>query len=119
MPRVQARDAERSLLAAQLYEEHAQIEAARLRLANGRATKLSELGALDTHAFALFLTLLGEALTTQAAPDAPVELRSGDGLLRIQLQPLAADTHAEIHTPAGVFGGRDHVVTITRLDETP
>jgi uncharacterized protein (TIGR02677 family) len=117
MPRVQARDAERRLLAAQLQEEHAQIEAARLRLATGRATCLSELGALDTHAFALFLTLLGEALTAQSAPDAPVELQSGDGLLRIQLEPLAADTRAEIHTPAGVFGGRDHRVTITRVDD--
>ncbi len=117
MPRVQTRDAERSLLAAQLQEEHAQIEAARLRLATGRATSLSELGALDTHAFALFLTLLGEALTAQTSPDALVELQSGDGLLRIQLQPLAADSQAKIHTPAGVFGGRDHLVTITRIED--
>ena len=117
LPRVQARDAERRLLAAQLQEEHAQIEAARLRLANGRATRLSELGTLDPHAFALFLGLLGEALTAQPTPDAPVELHSGDGLLHIALQPLDAGSRAEIRTPAGCFGGRDHLVTITRIED--
>lgn len=119
LPRVQARDTERRLLAAQLQEEHAQIEAARLHLSTGRATRLSELGALDAHAFGLFLTLLGEALTAQTSPDAPVDLQSGDGLLRIQLHPLPDGTWAEIATPAGVFGGRDHVVTITRMEDLP
>ncbi|MBK7615742.1 MAG: TIGR02677 family protein [Vitreoscilla sp.] len=119
MPRVQARDEERRLLALQLQEEHAQIEAARLRLATGRPTRLSELGTLDMHAFALFLSLLGEALTTQASPDAPVALQSGDGLLHIQLQPLAEDTWAEIVTAAGRLGGRDHLVTITRVEDLP
>lgn len=117
MPRVQMRDAERKLLAAQFREEHAQIEAARVRLATGRPTRLSELGELDTHAFGLFLGLLGEALTAQNTPDAAVELDSGDGLLRIRLEPLAADSRAEIHTAAGVFAGRDHWMTITRTDD--
>ncbi len=117
MPRVQARDEERRLLAAQLREEHAQVEAARQRLATGRPTRLSELGSLDTHAFALFLSLLGQALTAQGTPDDAVELQSGDGLLRIGLQPLQADSRAEIATPAGTFAGRDHQITITRLDE--
>lgn len=117
MPRVHERDAERRLLAAQLHEEHAQIEAARLLLASGRPHRLSELGVLDAHAFALFLSLLGEALTAQASPDAPVELQSGDGLLRIQLQPLGAETRARIHTSTGVFAGRDHLITISRLEE--
>jgi uncharacterized protein (TIGR02677 family) len=117
LPRMQARDAERRLLAAQLYEEHLQIEAARLRLATGRAVRLSELGTLDPHSFALLLNLLGEALTAQASPDAPVRVQSGDGLLHIELQPLADGTRAEILTPAGVFGGRDHLVTITRMED--
>jgi uncharacterized protein (TIGR02677 family) len=116
LPRVQARDEERRLLAAQLQEEHAQIEAARQRLATGRPTRLSELGTLDTHAFALFLSLLGEALTAQTMPDEAVELQSSDGLLRIHLQPLDASSRAEIATPAGTFSGRDHQLTITRLD---
>ncbi len=116
MPRVQVRDAERQLLAAQFREEHAQIEAARVRLATGQPTRLSDLGELDTHAFGLFLGLLGEALTAQSHPDAAVELDSGDGLLRIRLEPLAADSRAEIHTADGVFAGRDHLLTISRTD---
>jgi uncharacterized protein (TIGR02677 family) len=117
LPRVQARDAERRLLAAQLQEEHAQIEAARLRLASAQPTRLSELGELDSHAFALFLSLLGEAITAQTSPEDTIELQSGDGLLHIRLQPLAADTHAEITTATGVFGGRDHLITITRMED--
>ncbi len=116
MPRVQARDEERRLLAAHLQEEHIQIEAARQRLATERTTRLSELGDLDGHAFALFLSLLGEALTAQSAPDETVELQSSDGLLRIRLQPLEPGSHAKINTPAGTFAGRDHQITITRLD---
>jgi uncharacterized protein (TIGR02677 family) len=116
LPRVQARDNERRLLAAQLQEEHVQIEAARQRLATGRPTLLSELGPLDAHAFALFLSLLGEALTAQTMPGETVELQSGDGLLRIRLQPLDAGSRAEITTPAGIFAGRDHQITITRMN---
>lgn len=117
LPSLQARDAERRLLALQLHEEHAQIEAARLRLASGRTTRLSELGKLDSHAFALFLALLGEALTTQQSPDKTVDLQSSDGLLRIRLEPLAAETRAEITTPSGTFTGRDHLITITRMED--
>ncbi|MGD9945376.1 MAG: TIGR02677 family protein [Burkholderiaceae bacterium] len=117
MPRIQARDEARRLLAAQLQEEHAQIEAARHRLATGRPVKLSEMGGLDPHAFGLFLALLGEALAAQVSPTVPVEQLSSDGLLRIRLEPLAADSRAEIRTPAGILSGRDHLLTITRADE--
>ncbi len=116
LPRVQTRDAERRLLALQLHEEHAQIDAARARLATGHPTRLSDLQALEPHAFELFLGLLGEALTAQRDPDDAVDLHSGDGLLRIALQPLDAATRAAITTPSGVFSGRDHLITITRVD---
>ena len=116
LPRVQERDEERRLLAAQFHEEHTQIEAARERLATGELTQLSELGRLDRHAFQLFLSLLGEALTVQSAPDESVELQSGDGLLRISLAPLGIETCAEVVTQAGVFAGRDHLITISRVE---
>ncbi len=116
LPRVQVRDQERRLLAAQFREQHAQIEAARKRLASGQLTRLSELGPLDTPAFHLFLSLLGEALTAQKTPDATVELQSGDGLLRISLKPLGIASRAEICTPSGIFAGRDHCITITRIE---
>jgi uncharacterized protein (TIGR02677 family) len=110
---VRDRATERLLLERELAEEAGQVEAARLRLATGLPTRLSELGALDPHAFGLFLSLLGEALSEQAGPEAVVERQTGDGLLRIRLEPLGADSRAEIHTPKGVFAGRDHIVTIT------
>ena len=87
--------------------------AARERLATGRRTRLSEIGRLDPHAFALLLGLLGEALTAQASPEDAVEPQTGDGLLNIRLEPMAAYTHAEVVTDAGVFAGRDHYITIT------
>ncbi|MFC3108830.1 TIGR02677 family protein [Undibacterium arcticum] len=117
LPRVRERDEERRLLAAQFREEHAQIEAARERLATGKLTRLSELGQLDGHAFQLFLSLLSEALTVQATPDEAVELQSGDGLLRIYLVPLGAESRAEVSTPTGVFRGRDHFITITQIED--
>jgi uncharacterized protein (TIGR02677 family) len=113
LPRVRDRGAARALLALQLTEETRQVEAAHRRLATGQAMRLSDLGELDLHAFGLFLGLLGEALGEQDGPDAPIERRTGDGLLHIELKPLAADTHAKIVTPHGVFAGRDHLITIT------
>jgi uncharacterized protein (TIGR02677 family) len=110
---VRDRAAERRLLERELAEEAGQVEAARLALATGRPTRLSELGTLDPHAFGLFLSLLGEALAEQAGPDTAVERQTGDGLLRIRLEPLEADSRAEIHTPKGIFAGRDHLLTIT------
>lgn len=117
LPKVRDRSAERALMAEQLAEESRQVDAARQRLATGRPIRLSELGDLDVHAFALFLNLLGEALTEQARPDQTVERQTGDGLLYIRMEPLDATTEARITTPAGVFAGRDHLLTITFTQE--
>lgn len=114
---VRDRSAERALMAHQLAEESLQVEAARQRLATGRPTRLSELGELDPHAFGLFLALLAEALTEQANPEAPVERQTADGLLHIRLEPLAAHSRARIVTPSGVFAGRDHLLTVTPVEE--
>ncbi|BBF92162.1 hypothetical protein BLTE_08470 [Blastochloris tepida] len=113
LPRVKDRGEGRAFFALQLAQESTQVEAARQRLATGRPARLSELGELDQHAFGLFLGLLGEALSGQAGPDSTVERRTGDGLLKIRLEPLAPGSRARITTPNGVFAGRDHLVTIT------
>ena len=113
VPHVKDRAAARALLAQQIAEERAQVDAARAVLATGTATRLSELRRLDTHAFRLFLALLGEALAAQASPDQPVMRQTADGLLQIYLEPLSLDSHAEIETELGVFTGRDHMITIT------
>ncbi|NJO12186.1 MAG: TIGR02677 family protein [Gammaproteobacteria bacterium] len=111
-PRIQDRSKERASLAAHLATESVQTEAARRHLATGRATRLSELGTLDTHAFRLFLRLLGEALAAQTHPEQPVERLTADGSLRIRLEPLDAASKACIRTDLGVFSGRDHRVLI-------
>lgn len=116
-PRVRDRAEDRAFLALQFAEESQQVEAARKRLATSHPARLSDLGELDTHAFGLFLGLLGEALSEQAGPEAPVERQTGDGLLHIHLRPLARDSHARIDTPHGVFAGRDHLITITPLQD--
>ncbi|HEX4077989.1 MAG TPA: TIGR02677 family protein [Rhizomicrobium sp.] len=115
LARVRDRAAERAFLARELGEESRQVETARRRLATGKPARLSDLGELDIPAFGLFLGLLGEALGDQAGPEVPVERQTGDGLLHIHLKPLAADSHARIDTPNGVFAGRDHLITITPL----
>lgn len=112
LPRVRDRSRERELMAQQLAEDARRTEAARQRLASGVPTRLSELGELDPLAFGLFLGLLGEALAEQTSPEHVVERSSGDGLLHIHLEPLSADSHARIHTPNGVFSGRDHLLTV-------
>ena len=115
-PPVQDRAVAREHIARQLVEESRQIDVARQRLATGQVQRLSELTAdrpLEGASFDLLLSLLGEALAEQADPDQPIERLSGDGLMRIRLEPLAADSHAEIVSARGVLGGRDHLVTIT------
>lgn len=114
-PRVRDRSAERAVLAERLRLEHAQVRAARERLARAGTTRLSALHRLDRHEFRLFLALLGEALAVQTDPDRPVERTTADGLLRVRLEPLGRDTEACIDTELGRFIGRDHVVTIQEL----
>jgi uncharacterized protein (TIGR02677 family) len=111
-PRIQERSRERALLAQRLAEESAQIEAARALLATGEFQRLSEVGHLDRHAFRLFLALLGEALASQTHPDRAVQRLSADGSMRLRLEPLEADSRAEIDTELGRFSGRDHRIRI-------
>lgn len=113
LAKVHDRSEARRFLRQQLAEEARQVEAARSRLATGRPTRLSELHSLDLPAFGLFLNLLGDALSEQMGPGLPVERDTGDGLLHVRLEPLGADSKAEIVTPNGVFAGRDHLVTIS------
>jgi uncharacterized protein (TIGR02677 family) len=113
LPRVRDRSRERAELEQQLAEQAHYIEAARQRLATGRPMRLSELRELDVHAFEVLLGLLGETLGEQRNPDDTVARQTGDGLLHVRLEPLGAESHAEIATPHGVFSGRDHLITVT------
>lgn len=117
VPRVRDRTDERALLARQLEQENAQVEAARKRFATGKTRRLSELGSLDRHEFRLFLVLLAEALSAQGRPDDPVERTSADGLLRVRLEPLPPHTQARLDTELGRFSGRDHLITVSVVSE--
>ncbi len=114
-PKILDRSKERAALAAQVAQEATQTEAARAYLATNRETHLSELGRLDTHAFRMFLTLLGEALAAQTNPDEPVERQTGDGTLAVLLVPLEPASRAELETELGRFCGRDHRILIRRI----
>jgi uncharacterized protein (TIGR02677 family) len=116
-PRVVRRDRERELLARQLAEESTQARAARRLLATGEPVRLSAVGRLEPAPFALFLRLLGEALSAAADQDREITTLSGDGSLRIFLTPLGPETRARIETPHGTFGGRDYLLCITDLEE--
>lgn len=116
LPKIKELNQEREQLAHFVAEEHRQVEAARLQFANGNPVKLSELGQLDAHGFRLFLNILGEAIAAQGTPEETIERETSDGLLRIRLEPLAKDTHAEIRTEIGIFSGRDHILTVTKTE---
>lgn len=114
-PKVRDRSLERELLARQLAEERAQLEAAQARFASGGSQRLSELGWLDRHAFRLLLALIGEALAAQRSPDETVDRLSGDGTLRLRLEPLPPGQTAVIDTEWGRFRGRDHRLSVERV----
>jgi uncharacterized protein (TIGR02677 family) len=113
--RVRDRAAEREHLARQIAAERDQAEAARRRLADGHAAKLSEFGELDLAEFRLFLRILREALSAgPPGPGGTIVARTGDGTMEITLRPLPSGI-AEIITPDGVLRGPDHEITITDL----
>lgn len=116
MPRLQRRDRQRAFLAQQVSREAAELRAARAALATGETLRLSELGQLEPDAFSLLLQLLGDALSQATHADQPVTATTGDGSLRIELEPLGPDTEAAIRTAAGTLTGRDYRLRITELE---
>ena len=114
--RVADRSAEREHLARLAAAERAQTDAARLRLATGRPTRLSDLGPLDPAEFGLFLRLLGEALSCgMVQPHGVTRTRTGDGTMEITLRPLPNRARARIVTVGGILLGPDHELSITDL----
>ena len=105
----------KALLAAAAAEEARQLVAARRRLATGTRARLSDLGTLDSAEFALFLDLLGDALSVRVGASEAVEVDSSDGTLHVRLEPTADGRTATVETSAGRFSGPDHYVTIEDL----
>jgi uncharacterized protein (TIGR02677 family) len=118
--KVRDRSAEKENLARQVTAEREQTEAARRRLATGRPTLLSGLGALGRDEFTLFLRLLGEALSAgPPGPDGSIRTRTGDGTLEIVLTPADSGLVATIVTEDGTMYGPDHELTINDLIVPP
>jgi uncharacterized protein (TIGR02677 family) len=113
------RTADKRRLAALAAEEAEQIEKARLRLATGETTRLSEFSELDRNEFHLLLDLLGKALGEQRKPTEEVVTTSGDGSMQIVLNRTPDKTIACIQTSDGLFSGCDHFVRITDLTKLP
>jgi uncharacterized protein (TIGR02677 family) len=105
----------KALLVAAAAEEARQLEAARRRLATGARARLSDLGRLDPAEFALFLDLLGDALSVRIGAAETVEVASSDGTMHVRLEPAADGRTATIETSAGRFSGPDHYITIEDL----
>jgi uncharacterized protein (TIGR02677 family) len=116
--RVIDRRQERRVLAERAASEAEQTAAARAQLVTDHPIRLSDLGHLDPDAFSLFLTLLGEALSTQHPHERGIRTTTGDGSLEIALTPISGATAVEIRTETGVFRGLDHVLQISDLTAT-
>lgn len=93
-------------------EQTRQIEEARRVLATNKRTRVSDIAHLDPHAFALFLDLLGEALSRKYEPEASVLAPSSDGSLTIHLEPMPDAPIVAISTEDGELMGKDHWITI-------
>ncbi|MEA3277105.1 MAG: TIGR02677 family protein [Pseudomonadota bacterium] len=117
LPKVRNRAQDKRKLEGLLAAESAQTRAARRRLATGEYVELSRLGELDRDSFALFLRLLGEALSAAGNLEQPIFTQTGDASLAIDMIPMGSDTEAEIPTPDGVFRGRDYRLRITDLED--
>ena len=110
--RVIDRTVDKQMLRLMTEQESEEILEAQRRLATGRPTRLSQLGSLDPMEFSLFLDLLGEALACCGGEEETVEACSGDGTLRIRLQPIAGGELATLETVHGTFTGPDHEILI-------
>lgn len=109
-------------LAERVTREAEQAAAARAVLATGRTLRLGDLaavhhGELDREVFALFLRLLGDALTARAPGRREVTTTTSDGTLRITLTALDNGRTVTIPTSDGRLSGPDHLVSITDVTQ--
>ena len=115
LSRIVDRTAEKEKLAAATREEALRILEAQRRFGRGGRMRLSELEALETAEFELFLDLLGEAVSTRVFSTEAVEILSGDGCLRVKLEPTDDGREAMILTTEGTFSGPDYWISIEEI----
>jgi hypothetical protein len=109
LSRIIDRTAEKEKLAVAAHEEALRILSAQARFGSGRRMRLSELEQLEAGEFDLFLDLLGEAVS--------MEILSGNGCLRVKLEPTDDGREASIMTTEGTFSGPDHWISIEQISD--
>jgi len=115
LSRIIDRSAEKEKLAAATQEEAQRLLHAQHRFDTGDRIRLSELEHLETGEFELFLDLLGEAVSARVFAEEPVEILSGDGCLRVKLEPTGDGREAMILTADGVLSGPDHWISVEQI----
>jgi uncharacterized protein (TIGR02677 family) len=113
------RSADRAMLALRVRQQAEQIAAARRRLATDGEVELKVLAGLDSTAFGLFLTLLGDALVAKRPGERQVRTASSDGTMSIELTALEGGEPVGLVTQRGTLWGPNHLVRITDLASTP
>lgn len=113
------RSADRAMLALKVRQQAEQIAAARRRLATDGEVELRALAGLDSTAFGLFLTLLGDALVAKRPGERQVRTASSDGTMSIELSALDGGEPVGLVTERGTLWGPNHLVRITDLASTP
>lgn len=118
--RVADRTQAKALLAQRARQEAEQTEAARRRILTDGPQPLSAFGELDTEAFQLFLSLLGDALGAMGPEATTSQVHTSDGELTVTLTRLPTAGTAVISTPDGELSGPDHLVDIaSAVDAAP
>jgi hypothetical protein len=107
MTRIIDRTAEKEKLAAAIHEEALRLLNAQTRFGIGRRMRLSELEDLESGEFDLLLDVLSEAVSARVLSSEAVEVVSGNGCLKVTLEPTRDGREAAIPTTDGVFSGPD------------
>jgi uncharacterized protein (TIGR02677 family) len=115
LTRIIDRTSEKERLAAALHEDAQRLQNAQHPFGNGTRVRLSELQHLAPGEFELFLNLLGDAVAARLSVADSVEILSGDGCLKVCLEPTGDDRNAQLKTADGIFTGPDQWIRIEQI----
>jgi uncharacterized protein (TIGR02677 family) len=115
LSRIIDRSIEKERLAATCQEETRRLLSSQNCFGNGNRIRLSDLQQLAPCEFELFLDLLGDAVSARVSPADAVEILSGDGCLRVRLEPAGDDHLARIDTGDGALSGPDLWIRIEQI----
>jgi uncharacterized protein (TIGR02677 family) len=115
LSRIIDRSAEKERLAAAIRDDAQQLLNAQHSFGDGNRIRLSDLEHLTAGKFEWILDVLGEAVSTRTSAADTVEILTGDGCLRVRLEPTGDDRMASISTADGVFSGPDQWILIEQV----